>query len=66
MAEGKKGMKFSLILPAYNAADRIRKALDSVKAQSFTDYELIVVCDRCTDNTKAIAESYGAKTIDVD
>lgn len=53
-------MKFSLILPAHNAADRIRKALDSVRDQSFTDYELIVVCDACEDDTASIAREYGA------
>lgn len=59
-------MKFSVIIPAHNSEKFISKALDSIKNQSFRDFELIVVCDRCTDNTKAIAESYGAKTIDVD
>lgn len=59
-------MRFSVIIPTHNAEKFISKGLDSIKAQSFRDFELIVVCDRCTDNTKAIAESYGAKTIDVD
>lgn len=59
-------MKFSVIIPAHNAENYITKGLDSIKSQSFRDFELIVVCDRCTDNTKAIAESYGAKTIEVD
>lgn len=59
-------MRFSVIIPAHNSEKFISKALDSIKYQSFTDFELIVVCDRCTDNTKAIAESYGAKTIEVD
>ena len=55
-------MRFSIIIPAYNAEGHIRKALDSIKQQVFTDYELIVVCDSCTDNTEAIAKEYGAKT----
>lgn len=59
-------MRFSVIIPAHNSEKFISKALDSIKNQSFQNFELIVVCDRCTDNTKAIAESYGAKTIDVD
>lgn len=59
-------MRFSVIIPAHNSEKFISKALDSIKYQSFKDFELIVVCDRCTDNTKAIAESYGAKTIEVD
>ena len=59
-------MRFSVIIPTHNAEKFISKGLDSIKAQSFRDFELIVVCDRCTDRTKEIAESYGAKTIEVD
>ena len=55
-------MRFSIIIPAYNAANRIHRALDMVKAQSFTDYELIVICDSCTDETEEIAKRYGAIT----
>lgn len=54
-------MRFSIIIPAYNAENHIRKALDSIKQQVFTDYELIVVCDSCTDKTAEIAVEYGAK-----
>lgn len=56
-------MKFSVIIPAYNAAGHIRKALESIKAQSFTDYELIVVCDSCEDDTELIAKEYTDKVI---
>lgn len=56
-------MRFSVIIPAYNAENHIRKALDSIKQQTFTDYELIVVCDSCTDQTEEIAAEYGAKVI---
>ena len=58
-------MKFSIIIPAHNAENYIRKALDSIKSQSFKDYELIVVCDSCTDKTEFIARQYGAITKNV-
>lgn len=58
-------MRFSIIIPAYNAEKHIRKALDSIKQQTFKDYELIVVCDSCDDNTEDIAKEYGAKTFKV-
>lgn len=58
-------MRFSIIIPAYNAQDRIRKALESIKSQVFTDYELLVVCDSCKDETEQIAKEYGAKTFNV-
>ena len=52
---------FSVIIPAYNSEKYIRKGLDSIKTQSFTDYELIIVCDSCTDNTEEIAKEYTDK-----
>ena len=56
---------FSVIVPAHNAEGFIRKALDSVKMQEFDDYELIVVCDSCTDNTASIAREYADRVIEV-
>jgi glycosyltransferase involved in cell wall biosynthesis len=58
-------MRFSIIVPAHNAEDRITKCLDSIKQQTFTDYELLVICDACSDKTAEIAESYGAKVFNV-
>ena len=55
-------MKFSIIIPAHNSELFIRKALESVRIQTFKDYELIVICDSCTDNTEAVAREYGATT----
>ena len=50
--------RFSVIVPAHNSAGYIEKGLMSIAEQSFTDYELIVVCDACTDNTADIARKY--------
>jgi len=49
---------FSVIVPAHNSAEYIQRCLQSIVSQSFTDYELIVVCDACTDNTKLWAHWY--------
>lgn len=57
--------KFSVILPSHNGADRIRTALNSIKSQTYKNYELIVVCDSCTDNTAEIAYKYTSKVINV-
>ena len=49
---------FSVIIPAHNSAEYIEKGLESIRGQSFKDYELIVVCDKCTDNTAEVVEAY--------
>jgi glycosyltransferase involved in cell wall biosynthesis len=46
--------KVSIILPTFNRADTIMRAVRSVQAQSFQDWELIVVDDGSTDNTAAL------------
>ena len=48
----------SVIVPAYNAARFIEGAIDSVLAQSYTDFELLIVNDGSTDDTLARCERY--------
>ena len=50
-------MKFSVIIPLYNKAPYIRKALESVFAQTYTDFELIIVDDGSMDGSAEIAEA---------
>lgn len=56
-------MKFSVIIPAHNSSYFIERALRSVKEQTYTDYELIVVCDACTDPTAEIARSWAHQVV---
>src|SRR5579863_3220302 len=42
----------SVVIPAYNSAEYIAEALDSVVAQTFVDYEIIVVNDGSSDTGK--------------
>src|ERR1019366_7503629 len=44
--------KFSIIIPTYNRLDYLKQALRSVWAQTFTDYEIIVVDDGSNDGTR--------------
>ena len=48
---------FSIVIPTYNRADKLKQTLESVIAQSFTDFEVLVMDDGSTDNTEAIVES---------
>lgn len=53
----------SVLMPAYNGERYLREAIDSVLAQTFSDFELVIVDDRSSDQTFSIAQSYAAKTI---
>jgi glycosyltransferase involved in cell wall biosynthesis len=51
----------SVIIPTYNRANLISKAIDSVLAQTFTDYEIIVVDDGSNDDTQVVLTKYQDK-----
>jgi len=51
-------IRFSVIIPLYNKAPYVRKALESVIAQTYRDFELIIVDDGSTDNSVAICEEF--------
>lgn len=48
----------SVIIPTYNRAGDLKEAMHSVLNQTFVDFELIVVDDGSTDNTRDVAESF--------
>jgi len=56
-------MKTTIIIPAYNEEDEIPKLFESIKEQSYSDYEIIVADANSKDRTVEIARSYGAKVI---
>jgi len=50
--------RFSVIIPAYNAAATVSRAIDSVRAQSSPAHEIIVVDDGSSDETALVAGRY--------
>ncbi len=52
-------IKFSVVIPAYNAGATIKKTIDSCLAQTYAPYEVIVVDDFSNDETKNILQGYG-------
>jgi glycosyltransferase involved in cell wall biosynthesis len=53
--------KVSICIPTYNYGQYLPETLDSILAQSFADFEVVVVDDHSSDNTRAILESYASK-----
>jgi glycosyltransferase involved in cell wall biosynthesis len=51
--------RVSVVIPVYNGAGTIGRALQSVFEQTFTDYEVVVVDDGSTDRTHAVVKQYG-------
>lgn len=57
----KNGSFFSIIMPAYNAQRFLLLALDSIKAQTYENYEVLLINDGSTDTTDSICKSYADK-----
>ncbi len=54
---------FSIVLPTYNRANHLDKAIESILRQTFEDFELIVVDDGSTDNTRNVIEKWDDKRL---
>lgn len=50
--------KISIIVPVYNMQMYLRECLDSIRAQTFSEWECILVDDGSTDSSKAICDEY--------
>lgn len=48
----------TVLLPVYNAADFLAQTIESILAQTFTDFELLLINDGSTDKSVSIAESF--------
>ena len=58
-----KKPKFSIIVPVYNTEKYVKRCLDSIKSQTFKDYEVIIINDGSTDNSSDIISKYPYKII---
>jgi glycosyltransferase involved in cell wall biosynthesis len=54
-------MKISVVIPTFNRAQFVVKAIDSVLSQSFVSHEIIVIDDGSTDATQAVLARYAGK-----
>lgn len=53
--------RISVVVPTYNQAQYLGKTIESVLAQRYRDYDLIVVDDGSTDGTRKIVEGFGGR-----
>lgn len=53
--------QISIVIPVYNAEEFLRKTLDSVSDQTFTDFECVIVNDGSTDKSLDIIDDFGCK-----
>lgn len=53
--------KISVVIPVYNGEKYLRECVDSILAQSFKDYEIVMVDDGSKDSSATICDNYAAK-----
>lgn len=53
----------SIVLPVYNGGDLLAQSIESVLAQTYRDFELIIVNDGSTDDTPNVIEKYASKDL---
>lgn len=63
VASEEKNIKFSVVVPTYNRAGLISKSLESILAQTYDNYEIIVVDNGSTDNTLEVLKPYEEKKL---
>src|SRR6476660_5130840 len=57
--------RVSVCIPSYNHAPYLAEAIDSVLAQTYRDFEIVLVDDGSTDDSLEIAQGYAARFPDV-
>jgi len=54
----------SIVIPTYNEEKYLPKLLESIKKQSYKDYEIIIADNNSKDNTRKLAKKYGCKVVE--
>jgi glycosyltransferase involved in cell wall biosynthesis len=58
-----QGPRFSVIIPNYNNADTLARAIESVLSQSYPAHEIIVIDDGSKDDSRAVVAQFGASVV---
>ena len=59
--EEKNYIKFSIIIPIFNAEKNLKRTVESVLNQTYKNFELILINDGSKDKSKEICEEYAKK-----
>lgn len=59
----KNSYEISIVIPAYNVQEYILRCLESIKAQTFRNFEIIIIDDGSTDGTVNIIEKFMEKIL---
>ena len=62
-AKKERAPRVSVVIPSFNRAGMIEEAIGSVLAQTYENFELIVIDDGSTDNTPLVLENYGNRVL---
>ena len=60
----KEKIKFSVVIPVYNASEFLRDTLDSVRSQLYNNYEVIVINDGSVDDTEEVLKNYQKENLE--
>lgn len=63
MSKTSKHPRVSIVIPAYNHADYLEEAVESILAQDYPEIELIVINDGSTDHTAQVLEQYEHRAV---
>ena len=55
------GLTFSVIVPVYNVENYLRECIDSILAQTYTNFELVLIDDGSTDTSGTICDAYASR-----
>ena len=56
-----KSKLISIVVPVYNAGTTLRRCVDSIVAQTYENWELVLVDDGSTDDSPALCDAYAAQ-----
>ncbi len=57
--------RIGIVIPTYNCADQVERLIRSIRAQTYSNYSVVVVDQSSTDRTPEIARSQGCMVVDV-